>query len=146
VRLADTQTVTAIAQMSDGSFWSTARSRGHALRLSRGRADLMARAVVTCPRRRSAARSSRSRRWPRTRWRRGFAARNSAKLIPRDIIRRFTCTYNGTEVCRVDLHPAMSANPLIAFTTVATESGTLSFQWVGDNGYTVTEIASIRVE
>jgi sulfur-oxidizing protein SoxZ len=76
----------------------------------------------------------------------GFRRTQLGELIPRDIIRRFTCTYNGTEVCRVDLHPAMSANPLIAFTTVATESGTLSFQWVGDNGYTVTEIASIRVE
>jgi sulfur-oxidizing protein SoxZ len=40
----------------------------------------------------------------------------------------------------------VAANPLIAFTTVATESGTLSFQWVGDNGYAVTEIAPIRVE
>ena len=76
----------------------------------------------------------------------GFRRTQLGELIPRDIIRRFTCTYNGTEVCRVDLHPAMSANPLIAFTTVATESGTLSFQWVGDNGYSVTEIASIRVE
>jgi len=76
----------------------------------------------------------------------GFRRTQLGELIPRDIIRRFTCTYNGTEVCRVDLHPAISANPLIAFTTVATESGTLSFQWVGDNGYTVTEIASIRVE
>jgi len=76
----------------------------------------------------------------------GFRRTQLGELIPRDIIRRFTCTYNGTEVYRVDLHPAMSANPLIAFTTVATESGALSFQWVGDNGYTVTEIASIRVE
>ena len=38
------------------------------------------------------------------------------------------------------------ANPLIAFTTVATESGTLQFRWDGDNGYTVTEIAPIKVE
>jgi hypothetical protein len=34
---------------------------------------------------------------------------------------------------------------MIAFSTVAIESGALTFQWVGDNGYTVTEIASIRV-
>jgi sulfur-oxidizing protein SoxZ len=76
----------------------------------------------------------------------GFRRTQTGELIPRDIIRRFTCTYNGVEVYRVDLHPAISANPLIAFTTVATESGTLSFQWVGDNGYTVTEIAPLRVE
>ena len=76
----------------------------------------------------------------------GFRRTQTGDLIPRDIIRRFTCTYNGTEICRVDLHPAIAANPLIAFNTVATESGTLTYKWVGDNGYTVTEIASIRVE
>ena len=76
----------------------------------------------------------------------GFRRTQTGDLIPRDIILRFTCIYNGTEVYRVDLHPAIAANPLIAFSTVATESGTLTFQWVGDNGYTVTEIAPIRVE
>jgi sulfur-oxidizing protein SoxZ len=76
----------------------------------------------------------------------GFRRTQTGDLIPRDIIRRFTCTYNGTEVFRVELHPAIAANPLIAFTTVATESGTLAFQWIGDNGYAVTETASIRVE
>ncbi len=76
----------------------------------------------------------------------GFRRTQTGELIPRDIIRRFTCTYNGIEVYRVDLHPAVAANPLIAFTTIATETGTLSFQWAGDNGYTVTEIAPIRVE
>ncbi len=76
----------------------------------------------------------------------GFRRTQTGELIPRDIIRRFVCTYNGVEVFRVDLHPAVAANPLIAFTTVATESGTIAFQWVGDNGYAVTETASIRVE
>ena len=36
---------------------------------------------------------------------------------------------------RADLHPAMAANPLVTFTTVATDSGTLEFSWTGDNGY-----------
>jgi sulfur-oxidizing protein SoxZ len=76
----------------------------------------------------------------------GFRRTQTCELIPRNIIRSFSCTYNGVEVCRVELHPAIAANPLIAFTTVATESGTLQFQWVGDNGYTVTEIAPIKVE
>ncbi len=76
----------------------------------------------------------------------GFRRTQTGELIPRDIIRRFVCIYNGVEVYRVDLHPAVAANPLIAFTTVATESGSLAFQWVGDNGYAVTETASIRVE
>ena len=76
----------------------------------------------------------------------GFRRTQLGELIPRDIIRRFVCTYNGAEVFRVDLHPAVAANPLIAFTTVATESGTITFRWSGDNGYAVTETASILVE
>jgi sulfur-oxidizing protein SoxZ len=76
----------------------------------------------------------------------GFRRTQLGELIPRDIIRQFVCTYNGAEVFRVDLHPAVAANPLIAFTTVATESGAITFRWSGDNGYAVTETASIRVE
>ena len=66
--------------------------------------------------------------------------------IPRDIIRRFVATYNGAEIFRADLHPAIAANPFIAFSTVAVESGTLTFRWTGDNGFSVTESAPITVE
>jgi sulfur-oxidizing protein SoxZ len=67
-------------------------------------------------------------------------------LIPRDIISLFVCTYNGTEVFRADLHPAIAANPFIVFSTVATESGTLGFHWTGDNGFSVAESVAITVE
>jgi sulfur-oxidizing protein SoxZ len=75
----------------------------------------------------------------------GFRRTQEGALIPRDIITQFACTYNGVEVFRAELHPAMAANPLIAFTTVATESGTLEFKWTGDNGYAATQAASITV-
>jgi sulfur-oxidizing protein SoxZ len=75
----------------------------------------------------------------------GFRRTQEGALIPRDIITQFACTYNGVEVFRAELHPAMAANPLIAFTTVATESGTLEFKWTGDNGYAATQSASITV-
>ena len=42
-------------------------------------------------------------------------------------------------------HPAVSANPFISFTTVATRSGTLTFTWIGDNGFEQTETAAIEV-
>jgi len=67
------------------------------------------------------------------------------ELIPRDIIRLFVCTYNGTEVFRAELHPAIAANPFIVFSTVATESGTIAFHWTGDNGFSVTESVAITV-
>ena len=54
----------------------------------------------------------------------GFRRTELGELIPRDIIRRFTCSYNGVEIFRAELHPAIAANPLLIFSTVATESGT----------------------
>src|ERR671937_41139 len=69
----------------------------------------------------------------------GFRRTQLGAVIPRDIIRRFVCTYNGAEVFRADLHPAISANPFIVFTTIATETGTPAFAWTGDNGFSVTE-------
>ena len=49
--------------------------------------------------------------------------------------RSFTCRYNGTEIFRADLFPAISANPFITFFTTATESGKFEFEWIGDNGF-----------
>jgi len=106
----------------------------------------MARAVVTVPARAKRGEVIAIKTLAQHAMETGFRRTQTGELIPRDIIRTFSCSYNGAEVFRVDLHPAIAANPLIAFTTVATETGTLTFQWVGDNGYTVTETASIRVE
>ena len=75
----------------------------------------------------------------------GFRRTQNGELIPRDIITQFSCSYNGVEVFSAELHPAVAANPLIAFTTVATESGTLEFKWTGDNGYAETQSATISV-
>jgi len=76
----------------------------------------------------------------------GYRAGPNGTVLPRDIIRRFTCTYNGDEVFSADLSPAIAANPFIAFHTVATESGRLVFAWTGDNGFAATESAAITVE
>ena len=75
----------------------------------------------------------------------GFRRTQLGELIPRDIIRSLVCTYNGVEVFRAQLHPAIAVNPLIAFTTVATETGTLEFRWSGDNGYSASHSAAIKV-
>ena len=75
----------------------------------------------------------------------GYRRTQDGAPIPRDIVRRFVCTYNGTEVFRAELHPAIAANPFIVFTTVATESGTLEFHWTGDNGFSARESATIAV-
>jgi sulfur-oxidizing protein SoxZ len=68
----------------------------------------------------------------------GFRRTETGELIPRDIIRTFTCTYNNIEVFRADLHPGQAANPKMTFTVVASESGEFQFKWVGDNNYIST--------
>jgi sulfur-oxidizing protein SoxZ len=75
----------------------------------------------------------------------GFRRTQLGEAIPRDIIRQFVCTYNGAEIFRAEFHPAISANPLLAFSTIATESGTIAFTWTGDRGFSFTESARITV-
>ncbi len=75
----------------------------------------------------------------------GFRRTHLGVPIARDIITTFVCLYNGVEVFRAELHPSVSANPYIQFSTVATESGTLEFKWSGDNGFAVTETTRITV-
>lgn len=75
----------------------------------------------------------------------GFRPGRSGEILPRDIIRRFVCTWNGVEVFRAELHPAIAANPFLSFTVVASESGTLAFTWTGDNGFAHSETRAITV-
>jgi sulfur-oxidizing protein SoxZ len=76
----------------------------------------------------------------------GYRVGPDGKTLSREIIRRFTCTYNGDEVFRADLSPAIAANPFVSFCTTAIDSGTLVFRWVGDNGFEATKTAEITVE
>ena len=76
----------------------------------------------------------------------GFRHDNVGKPIPRDIITSFVCTYNGEEIFKAALYQAIAANPFITFHTVATGSGTIAFQWTGDNGFTQEASAKITVE
>ena len=76
----------------------------------------------------------------------GYRHTATGELIPRDIITSFTCLYNGVEMFRADLFPAISANPFITFSTIAIESGKFEFEWTGDNGFSETASAPITVE
>ena len=75
----------------------------------------------------------------------GFRPGVNGSILPRDIITRFTCTYDGEEIFHAELSPAIAANPFISFTTVATASGTLVFTWEGDGGFHQTETRSLAV-
>jgi sulfur-oxidizing protein SoxZ len=76
----------------------------------------------------------------------GYRHTATGEMVPRDIITSFTFRYNGIEIFRADLFPAIAANPFISFFTVATESGKFEFEWIGDRGFAETASASISVE
>ena len=76
----------------------------------------------------------------------GFRPDNTGKPLPRNIITEFVCKYNGEEIFRVDMFPAVSDNPFFVFSTIATESGAITFEWTGDNGFSANESAKISVE
>jgi sulfur-oxidizing protein SoxZ len=75
----------------------------------------------------------------------GYRVGADGKLLTRDIIRRFSCRYNGEQIFAAELHQAISANPYIAFFTLAIETGALEFSWEGDNGFAHAETASLTV-
>jgi sulfur-oxidizing protein SoxZ len=75
----------------------------------------------------------------------GFRRDSDGRPMPRDLIRRFSCRYDGELVFSAELFAAVAANPYIAFSTVATASGTLQLTWEGDQGFVHTETLALTV-
>lgn len=65
--------------------------------------------------------------------------------IPRKIINKFSCAFNGQEVFACDLDPAISANPYFEFSAKVPESGTFKFTWVDDDGSVYEDEQAIEV-
>ena len=75
----------------------------------------------------------------------GYRREVTGKVIPRDIINRFSCRYDGAEIFKAEFFPAVAANPFISFTTIATQSGSITFTWVDDAGKVYTEKTELTV-
>lgn len=76
----------------------------------------------------------------------GFRVDTQGKLAPRKIIRRFTCHNGNVQVFGADFHPAVAANPYVAFYVVApAASTTLSLRWTGDDGFEHAETVALTV-
>jgi sulfur-oxidizing protein SoxZ len=67
------------------------------------------------------------------------------KAIPRKIIKAFSATYNGKEVFSSDWHPAISANPYLAFFCRIDEAGTFEFKWLDDDGSVYKATAKVEL-
>jgi sulfur-oxidizing protein SoxZ len=75
----------------------------------------------------------------------GFRTGPDGALVPRHIVDRFLCTFEGEEVFSAELHPAIAANPFLSFTMRATRSGTLTLRWFDDQGGGHVETATLTV-
>jgi sulfur-oxidizing protein SoxZ len=69
----------------------------------------------------------------------------AGKVIPRKIINKFACEFNGKPVFSADIEPAVAANPYIQFNARVEESGTFKFTWTDDDGTVTTTEESIKV-
>jgi sulfur-oxidizing protein SoxZ len=70
---------------------------------------------------------------------------DSGEIIPRKIINKFVCAWNGEKVITVDFFPAIAANPFLSFNAVAEASGIVSITWEDDDGSVQTESVPITV-
>ncbi|HGG04400.1 MAG TPA: thiosulfate oxidation carrier complex protein SoxZ [Aliiroseovarius sp.] len=66
-------------------------------------------------------------------------------VIPRSIINRFTCEFNGTSVIDMAMEPSISTNPYIQFQAKVDESGEFKFTWYDDDGDVYEAAKSIAV-
>lgn len=65
--------------------------------------------------------------------------------IPRSIINRFTCDFNGVNVIDVAIEPAVSANPYFEFDARVDAAGEFRFTWYDDDGSIYEEVKSIEI-
>lgn len=75
----------------------------------------------------------------------GYRPDDTGRVVPRDIVRRFSCALDGRTVFSAELFPAIAANPYLAFFVRAETSGTLTFRWEGDNGFAQTQTVALNV-
>ena len=69
----------------------------------------------------------------------------SGNPIPRSIINRFTCDFNGQNVVDVTLEPAISTNPYFEFEATVPEAGEFAFTWYDDDGSVYNDNKAIKV-
>lgn len=70
---------------------------------------------------------------------------SDGNLIPRSIINRFTCEFNGQLVIDIKMEPAISTNPYFQFDATVPETGEFVFTWYDDDGSVYNDTKKIAV-
>jgi sulfur-oxidizing protein SoxZ len=66
-------------------------------------------------------------------------------VIPRSIINRFTCDFNGENVVDVKMEAAISTNPYFEFEAMVPEAGEFKFTWYDDDGSVYEDTKTIAI-
>ena len=66
-------------------------------------------------------------------------------VIPRSIINRFTCDFNGQSVIDVTMEAAISTNPYFEFDALVPEAGDFKFTWYDDDGDVYEETKAVAI-
>jgi sulfur-oxidizing protein SoxZ len=75
----------------------------------------------------------------------GYRTDALGKPVPRNVIRRISCRYNGEPAFEVLTSSGIAANPYFRFFLRARESGMLDFEWVDDAGTRGVAQAAVKV-
>jgi sulfur-oxidizing protein SoxZ len=73
----------------------------------------------------------------------GYRVDAEGQALARDLVRRVEARFDEQTVFVAELHPAVAANPYLAFWLRVERSGTLSVHWQGDRGFAHSESAPI---
>jgi sulfur-oxidizing protein SoxY len=150
IRLAESQQVFAIAELSDGSTWMTSvdvvvtiGGCGGVVADKQVQAPIKTRIKVPeTARKGKAVQIKTIVTHPMESGHRKDAAGNP---VPRKIISRFVCLYDDKEVFGADFHPSIAHNPPLFFHVLATHSGRLTLKWLDDDGSIYSDSAEIKV-
>lgn len=75
----------------------------------------------------------------------GLRLNNEGKAIPRNIVNKFTATFNDQLLLEWAPETAIAQNPFIEFTFVAKNSGKLMMRWEDDEQQVITSETEITV-
>src|SRR6056297_864828 len=70
---------------------------------------------------------------------------SDGNVIPRSLINRFTCDFNGENVVDVKMEPAISTHPYCEFEATVPEAGDFQFPWYDDDGSVYEDTKSVSV-
>lgn len=66
-------------------------------------------------------------------------------VLPKKIINKFVCTYNGAEVVSADWYTGVASDPIMSFFVKASDSGAITLSFTDDDGSVYTHNGKITV-